>query len=149
MRRVLCKFLIAVVLGAISYFGIYFWQTSRIDDQHLHTTAFDWFCDEFNVTGEQRATIKLLHSKYFPECEDHCVHYADTQHTLSVITEDPDLDNSPEHVAAAARLAELEKEADKRFIDFVYGVAGEMDQEQSKRYLHRMKGWLDRDGSSD
>ena len=51
-----------------------------------------------------------------------------------------------ERVRVARRLAELEKEADKRFIDFVYKVAGEMDAQQSKRYLQKMKGWLERAG---
>ena len=80
----------------------------------------------------------------FPECEDHCVHYADTRHTLAAINQDPTLDKNPEHEKAARQLAELEKEADKTFIDFVYRVAGEMSPGQSARYRQRMKGWLER-----
>jgi hypothetical protein len=85
-----------------------------------------------------------LHNDYFPECEDHCVHYADTRHTLAAINRDSSLDRSPQHKEAARRLAELEREADKTFIDFVYRVAGELSSEQSLRYRQRMKGWLER-----
>jgi hypothetical protein len=146
MRNLLITLLLSALLGGIAYAAIFYWKKGRIDDLHAHTTAFEWFCEEFEVTGDQRAEIEALHQKYFPECEDHCVHYADTRHTLAVITEDPKLDNSPEHEDAARRLAELKKEADKRFIDFVYQIAGELDQAQSDRYLNRMKGWLQRAG---
>ena len=149
IRKLAIAVLAACLLGGIAFAAIYYWQKSRIDERHAHLSAFDWFCEEFEVSGEQRERIEALHKEYFPECEDHCVHYADTQHTLAVITDDPTLDNSPEHRKAAAELAQLEKEADKKFIDFVYKIAGEMDEAQSKRYLHRMKGWLDRAGGSD
>ena len=39
---------------------------------------------------------------------------------------------------------ELKKEADKKFIDFIYSVAAEMEPESSERYLQRMKGWLEK-----
>ncbi|MEZ5325885.1 MAG: hypothetical protein R3F19_12585 [Verrucomicrobiales bacterium] len=148
MRNLALTILLAALLGGIAYAAIFLWQKSRIDDHHAHLTAFEWFCEEFAVTGEQRAQIEALHKEYFPECEDHCVHYADTQHTLAMITDDPQLDNSPEHEEAARELSQLEKEADKKFIDFVYKIADEMDTAQSKRYLKRMKGWLDRAGGA-
>ena len=139
----------ACLLGGIAYATIYYWQKSRIDERHAHLTGFEWFCEEFKVTGEQRERIEALHTEYFPECEDHCIHYADTLHTLALITGDPKLDNSPEHRKAAQELARLQKDADKQFIDFVYKIAGELGEVESKRYLKRMKGWLDRAGSSD
>ena len=75
---------------------------------------------------------------------DHCVHYADTKQTLSEITNDPGLDQHPEHAKAAVELALLKKEADKKFIDFIYSVAAEMDSDSSERYLQHMKGWLEK-----
>lgn len=148
MRHFALTASLAAVLGGIAYAAIFIWQKHRIDAQHSHMTAFEWFCGEFQVTGEQRTRIENLHKKYFPECEDHCVHYADTRQTLAEITNDPQLDDSPEHRSAAIQLSQLEKEADKKFIDFVYSIAGEMDSEASRRYLQRMKGWLDRAGVS-
>lgn len=144
MRPLAFIALLSILLGGITYAAIYFWQKQRIDQRHAHLSSFEWFCEEFGVEGERRKRVEDLHKQYFPECEDHCVHYADTRDTLAVITEDPHLDNSPEHVDAARRLAELEKEADKKFIDFVYKIAGEMEPEHSQRYLRRMKGWLDK-----
>ena len=146
MRNLAATILLAGFLGSIAYAAVFFWQKRRIDDRHDHLTAIEWLCEEFKVTGEQRARVEALHKAYFPECEDHCIHYADTRHTLALITGDPQLDNSREHKEAASELAQLEREADKKFIDFVYSIAGEMDPAQSRRYLQRMKGWLDRAG---
>ena len=146
MKRFSLTILASVLLGALAYAGVFFWQKSRIDRVHAHGTAFEWLSSEFELTGEQSASIEALHKEYFPECEDHCVHYTDTRHTLAAVIDDPGLDDSPEHKAAARRLAELEREADKRFIDFVYQVAGEMGPQQSKRYLQKMKAWLERAG---
>ncbi len=134
--------IVALLLGGIAYTAIYFWRKQRIDAHREHLTAFQWFCQEFEVDEAQREKMEALHTAYFPECEDHCVHYADTRQTLAEITRDPDLNNSPEHEHAARRLADLEKEADKRFIDFVYEIATEMEPGHSERYLRRMKGWL-------
>ena len=130
------------MLGGLAFAAIYYWQKKQIDDHHSHLTAFEWFCEEFQINEQQRVQIEALHAEYFPECRDHCVHYADTRHTLAEITNDPELDQSIEHEDAAKRLAELAEEADKQFIDFVYKIAGEMAPEQSDRYLSRMKGWL-------
>ena len=146
MKKILLTILASVVLGALAYAGIFFWQKGRIDQAHQHATAFEWLSQEFALTEDQSTRIESLHKEYFPECEDHCIHYTDTRQTLAKVTKDPGLDNSPEHKAAALRLVELEKEADKRFIDFVYLVAAEMDQEQSRRYLQKMKGWLEKAG---
>ncbi|MFT5109766.1 MAG: hypothetical protein ACI9UA_005416 [Pseudoalteromonas tetraodonis] len=146
MKKLVLTILASVVLGALAYAGIFLWQKGRIDQAHQHETAFEWLSKEFVLTDEQSARIESLHKEYFPECEDHCIHYTDTRETLAKVTNDPGLDNSPEHKAAAERLTNLEKEADKRFIDFVYQVSAEMDQEQSKRYLQKMKGWLERAG---
>lgn len=143
MRTTLLTLALCAALGALAFAGVFFWKKGQIDEHHAHLSAFDWFCEEFQVTGDQRNRIENLHTEYFPECEDHCVHYADTQQTLATITNDPELDNSPKHADAAKRLAELEKEADKSFIDFVYKVAAEMEPAQSKIYLQRMKSWLD------
>jgi hypothetical protein len=144
MRSLAATLLVSLFLGLAAFGGVYLWRKHQIDDHHAHLTAFEWFCAEFAVTAAQRGRIESLHTAYFPECEDHCVHYADTRETLAHITGDPALDQSPEHIDAARRLAELEREADKRFIDFVYAVAAEMDPDASRRYLKRMKGWLDR-----
>lgn len=148
MKNLSLTILASLLLGALAYAGIFFWQKGRIDRAHAHATAFEWLSSEFELSAAQRGRIEALHKEYFPECEDHCVHYTDSRHTLATVTRDPDLDNSPEHKAAARRLAELEKEADKRFIDFVYKVAGEMEPEHSRRYLQKMKGWLERAGES-
>jgi hypothetical protein len=148
MRNLAITIAICLLLGGIAYATIFFWQKKQIDHAHSHMTAFEWFCTEFDVTGPQRAQIEALHQQYFPECKDHCVHYVDTRHTLELITEDPQLDNSDEHAGAAKRLSQLEKEADKSFIDFVYKIAEQMNPEQSKRYLQRMKSWLDQAGQS-
>lgn len=143
MRSLFNTLILSICLGLFVFSGIYFWQKHRIDEHHEHLTTFEWFCEEFEVTPDQRKKIEALHTAYFPECEDHCIHYADTKRTLAHITEDPNLDQAPEHVDAARRLTELEKEADKKFIDFVYSVAAEMSPESSGRYLTRMKSWLD------
>ena len=148
MNKLVLTILASVALGTLAFSGIYFWQKDRIDREHDHGSAFEWLSQEFELTAEQSARIEALHQEYFPECEDHCVHYIDTRQTLAKVTHDPDLDDSPEHRAAAQRLTELEKDADKTFIDFVYKVAAEMDPEQSKRYLQKMKGWLEETSSS-
>jgi len=142
MRNLTVTLIVSLLLGGLAFATIYFWQKKRIDDHNDHLTAFEWFCEEFQVDEHQRVRIEALHTEYFPECRDHCVHYADTRHTLAEITDDPELNKSVEHEDAAKRLAELAKEADKQFIDFVYKIAGEMSPEQSDRYLRRMKGWL-------
>jgi hypothetical protein len=144
MRTTLTTLALCAVLGALAFAGVFFWKKTSIDEHHAHLSSFDWFCEEFQVTDAQRTGIENLHTEYFPECDDHCVHYADTQQTLATINNDPKLDNSPEHEDAAKRLAELEKEADKSFIDFVYKIAAKMEPDQSKRYLQHMKSWLDR-----
>lgn len=146
MKRLYLTILCSLLLGALAFAASFLWQKSRIDRAHSHATAFEWLSSEFGLSADQRARIETLHQEYFPECEDHCIHYTDTRHTLATVTNDPGLDNSPEHRDAAERLAELEREADKRFIDFVYQVAAEMDPEQSQRYLQKMKGWLERAG---
>lgn len=146
MRRLILTILCSLALGALAFAACYLWQKNRIDRAHAHATAFEWLSSEFDLSADQSARIETLHHEYFPECEDHCVHYADTRHTLAAVTNDPGLDDSPEHKAAAERLAELEREADKRFIDFIYQVAAEMDPAQSRRYLQKMKGWLERAG---
>ncbi len=148
MRNVLSTILLSLVVGGIAFAAIFFWQKRRIDHHHAHLSSFDWFCQTFDVTPEQRVRIEVLHREHFPECQDHCVHYADTRQTLEIITRDPKLDNSPEHKDAARRLAELAREADKKFIDFIYKIAAEMDAEPSERYLERMKGWLMRAGET-
>ena len=144
MKNLSITLLASLLLGGIAYTCIFFWKKAQIDNAHDHATAFEWLSSEFSLSSEQSGRIEALHKEYFPECEDHCIHYTDTRHTLASITKDPNLDNSKEHAAAARRLTELEREADKRFIDFVYKVAGEMDGEQSRRYLQKMKGWLER-----
>ena len=144
MRSLGKALLLSGCLGIATYLLVFFWQKHRIDERHEHLTSFEWFAEEFGVTPTQLARIEALHTAYFPACEDHCVHYADTKNTLARITQDPALDQAPEHIAAARRLAELEKEADKEFIDFVYSVAAELNPEASTRYLRRMKSWLDR-----
>jgi len=143
MRSLFKALLLSACLGFSAYLVVFFWQKHRIDEHHEHLTTFEWFNEEFGVTSTQRERIEALHTAYFPECEDHCIHYADTKRTLAHITDDPGLDQAPEHIDAARRLADLEKEADKKFIDFVYSVAVEMNPEASARYLTRMKGWLD------
>jgi hypothetical protein len=143
MRTIVVTIAGCMLLGMVSFGAIFYWQKQRIDHHHAHLTSFDWFCEEFGVTGEQRERIGALHTEYFPGCEDHCVHYAGTQATLAEITGDARLDMSPQHREAAERLAELEKEADKTFIDFVYRISAEMDSEESLRYRQRMKSWLD------
>ena len=142
MRNLGATVIVSVLLGGIAYAAIFFWQKKRIDDHHAHMTSFEWFCEEFQVGAGEREKIEALHEAYFPECKDHCVHYADTSHTLAEINEDPQLNNSAEHEDAAKRLKELAKEADKQYIDFIYGIAAELDPDQSERYLQRMKGWL-------
>lgn len=144
MRPLLSTLLVSLLLGLIAFGSVYLWRKHRIDDHHSHLTAFEWFCAEFDVAGERKERVEALHSAYFPECEDHCIHYADTLKTLADINEDPGLDRSDRHVEAARQLTELEKEADKKFIDFIYAVAQELEPEASERYLRRMKVWLSR-----
>ena len=144
MRSILATLVISLVVGLLAFGTVFLWQKNRIDEHHDHLSTFDWFCEEFDIDDAHRERIEALHIAYFPECEDHCVHYADTKKTLSEITADPSLDTHPEHVEAAKELARLKKEADKKFIDFIYSVAAEMDPVSSERYLQRMKGWLER-----
>jgi len=146
MRSFATTLIFSIALGMVAFGSVYLWNKHKIDEHHAHLSAFDWFCEEFGVSSEQRGKIEELHLAYFPECEDHCVHYADTKRTLAKITEDPNLDGHADHVEAARKLAELEKDADKKFIDFVYGVAAEMEPSASQEYLRRMKGWLDKSG---
>lgn len=148
MRTLASTLIVALVLGLVAFAGVFLVQKRRIDAAHEHLTAFEWFCGEFGVTGELRAEIEALHAEYFPECEEHCIHYADTRETLAEITNDPELDDDQLHADAARRLAELERDADKQFIDFVYRIAAELPEEQSRRYLERMKGWLERAGAA-
>lgn len=142
MRSILTTLVFSLVAGSLAFCAVFFWQKGRIDDHHDHLSAFDWFCEEFSIDDTQRTKIEALHLAYFPECEDHCVHYADTKKTLAEITADPGLDSYPEHILAVEELARLKKEADKSFIDFIYSVAAEMNDESAGRYLQRMKGWL-------
>lgn len=144
MRSAPIALLLMLIAGLIAFGSVYYLQKQRIDEHHKHLTAFDWFCDEFDLTAEQRKKVEALHFAYFPECEDHCVHYVDTKATLAKIVEDPTLDAYPSHEKAASELARLEKDADKRFIDFIYSVASNMDPESAERYLVRMKGWLEK-----
>ena len=142
MKNPITVALIALLCGGITFVSAFYWKKGEVDDHHAQLTSFEWFCKEFEITSEQRLRIEKLHTDYFPECEDHCVHYADTRYTLIEITGESGLNNSPKQRDLEARLNQLEKEADKRFIDFVYKVAAEMDPMQSERYLRRMKGWL-------
>lgn len=144
MRSLLSTLLLCAIVGLLAFGGVYFWKKSLIDHHHEHLTAFEWFCEEFEVDQRQRRQIEALHLAYFPECEDHCIHYADTKQTLARITGDPDLNLHPEHEEAVEDLALLKREADKKFIDFIYSIAAEMDPESSERYLQRMKGWLEK-----
>lgn len=144
MRSIFTTLAISLAVGLLAFGAVFLWQKNRIDEHHDHLSAFDWFCEEFDIDDAQRERIEALHIAYFPECEDHCVHYADTKKSLTVITADPDLDKYPEHIEAAGELARLKQEADKKFIDFIYSVAAEMDPESSDRYLQRMKGWLEK-----
>ena len=95
MRSLFDTLILSICLGLFVFSGIYFWQKHRIDEHHEHLTTFEWFCEEFEVTPDQRKKIEALHTAYFPECEDHCIHYADTKRTLAHITEDPGLDQAP------------------------------------------------------
>ncbi len=144
MRSIFTTLVISLAVGLLAFGAVFLWQKNRIDEHHDHLSAFDWFCEEFDIDDAQRERIEALHIAYFPECEDHCIHYADTKQTLAEITADPDLDAHPEHVEAAEELARLKREADKKFIDFIYSVAAEMDPASSERYLQRMKGWLEK-----
>jgi len=145
MRNIFSKtFLIALLVGGLVFAATFFWRKHTIDDHFTHLSAFAWFCEEFSVNPEQQSKIEALHQKYFPECEDHCIHYADTRETLAAINQDPRLDRSEAHRAAAERLSQLEQEADQKFIAFIYAVAIEMEPADSERYLSRMKGWLER-----
>jgi len=144
MRTLASTLLLSALLGMLAFGSVFFWKKHQIDEHHAHLTAFEWFCDEFDVTDQQKTKIEALHLAYFPECEDHCVHYADTKQTFAHILNDPELDDGPVHAEASRKLTELEKEADKKFIDFVYSVAAEMDEKASQEYLQRMKGWLNK-----
>jgi Heavy-metal resistance len=135
--------LIALLVGVLVFAATFAWRKHHIDEHIHHLSAFAWFCEEFAVSPAQQTKIEALHREYFPECEDHCIHYADTRETLAKINEDPQLDHSEAHREAAARLVQLEQEADQKFIAFIYAVAAEMDAVESERYLSRMKGWLE------
>lgn len=144
MRSVSLTLFLSLLLGLLAFGIVFVWRKVQIDERHAHITAFEWFCEEFEISPDQRRKIEALHAAHFPECEDHCIHYIDTRQTLARINQDPDLGRSVEHADALRHLTELEKQADQEFIDFVYRVATEMDPASSRRYLHRMKGWLDR-----
>lgn len=144
MRSISFTLFLSLLLGLVAFGVVFALRKQQIDERHAHITAFDWFCEEFEISPDQRKKIEALHAAHFPGCEDHCVHYIDTRQTLARINQDPDLGRSPEHVEALRHLTELEQQADQEFIDFVYRVATEMDPASSRRYLHRMKGWLDR-----
>jgi len=144
MRTWFTTLILCAAVGLLAFVGVYLWEKNQIDQHHEHLSAFEWFCGEFDVNREQQLRIEALHLAYFPECEDHCVHYADTKQTLAKLNEDPGLDQHPEHAKVVKQLARLKKEADKRFIDFIYSVAAEMDPDTSERYLRRMKSWLEK-----
>lgn len=145
MRRFLSKtVLIALLVGVLVFVATFSWRKHNIDEHINHLSAFAWFCEEFAVSPAQQTKIEALHREYFPECEDHCIHYADTRETLAAIHEDPDLDHSEAHQAAAQRLSDLEREADQKFIAFIQAVAAEMEPDASELYLSRMKRWLER-----
>ena len=101
MRSIFTTLAISLAVGLLAFGAVFLWQKNRIDEHHDHLSAFDWFCEEFDIDDAQRERIEALHIAYFPECEDHCIHYADTKQTLAEITADPDLDAHPEHVEAA------------------------------------------------
>ena len=142
MRTIAFTCLLSAILGLLAFGSVYLWNKHQIDEHHAHLSAFDWFCEEFDIADDERKKIEAIHVAYFPECEDHCIHYADTKETMAHIVNDPELDQYPEHAEAARKMARLEQEADKKFIDFIYSVAAEMDETQSQQYLRRMKGWL-------
>ena len=142
MRTLAVTLLLSSIFGLIAFGSVFLWNKHQIDEHHAHMSAFDWFCEEFDIADQERKKIETLHIAYFPECEDHCVHYADTKETLAHIVNDPELNKYPEHAEAARKMALLEQEADKKFIDFIYSVAAEMDETRSQEYLQRMKGWL-------
>lgn len=142
MHKILSTLLISLGAGLSTFWAIFTWQKNDIDRHHDHQSSFEWFCEEFEVTAAQCEEIQKLHLEYFPECETHCIHFADTLQTLAEITSDATLDSHLEHVQAAAELVQLQKEADKKFIDFIYKIAAEMDPASGERYLLRMKGWL-------
>lgn len=136
--------LIALLVGFLVFAATFAWRKHHIDEHINHLSAFAWFCEEFAVSPAQQTKIEALHREYFPECEDHCIHYADTRETLAAINEDPDLDYSESHRVAAQRLSDLEQEADQKFIAFIQAVAAEMEPGDSEFYLSRMKLWLER-----
>lgn len=115
----------------------------RVDEAHAHFSGFDWFCQEFGVEGEAREKVEILHRAHFPECEEHCVHYADSIETLGMINEDPDMDGSPEHVAAAEAQRELEGKSVEVFREFIQEVAEVLPPEEAASYLERMGAWAD------
>jgi len=113
----------------------------RVDDAHEHLSGFDWFCQEFGVEGQVREKVDLLHREHFPECEGHCVHYAESLKTLGMINEDAGMDGSPEHVLAAQEQRELEERSVKVFRQFIEEVAEILPPEEAARYLERMEAW--------
>jgi len=144
MRSLASTLLLSAILGILAFGSVFFWKKHQIDKHHAHLTAFEWFCEEFDVTEPQKEKIESLHLAYFPECEDHCIHYADTKQTFAHIIKDPELDDDPVHAEASRKRTELDKEAAKKLIDFVYSVAAEMNEDASQEYLQRMKGWLNK-----
>ncbi len=139
---------LAVAIAAAAYAGVYYVQKRQIAEEHAHLSSFDWFCAEFKVNEPEKKRILKLHEDYFPECEDHCVHYAESKKNLAEIHQDPNHSNNPEHIEALKRLQDQERDADKRFIDFVYAVSREMHPDNGTRYLKRMKRWIHPAGES-
>ena len=89
------------------------------------------------------ARIDALHKAHFPECEEHCVHYADSLRILGEINEDAEMDGSPEHLTAAEAHRELEGKSVEVFRRFVHDVAQELPPDAAERYLRRMGKWLE------
>jgi len=121
----------------------------RVDDAHAHLSGFDWFCEEFRIEGEIREKVEALHRAHFPECEEHCVHYADSLETLGMVNEDPDMDGSPEHIAASQAHRELEGKSVEVFRKFIAEVAEVLPPEEADRYLERMGAWANPSKNSD
>lgn len=129
---------VAVVISGL----LYNLKREKVDNAHAHLTAMDWFCQEFQISDDLRPRVEALHTRYFPECEDHCVHYADSLATLSKINEDETMEGSPEHVAAMEEHQQLRGESNEMFKEFIERVADELPPDQAERYLERMGSWL-------
>lgn len=140
--RSLWIIVIAALLSVTISVVVFQSERDRIDQEHSHLTTFDWFCKEFGVADSSRERIRALHTAHFPECEDHCVHYADSVKTLAAINEDPHMGEFPEHVHAKEELEQLEVASAGVFRDFIHDVAEELSPEQAERYLERMGAWL-------